>query len=326
MTAPSMAIAEEMRVISPWGAARGRFLRNLLAVVGLVVLLVLGIACYASLPYFMGSVSATESTPRYTFQDLDHVLASPGPAHRFGTDRLGRDLLARFMVGGAISLAIGLASAAVAVVIGTSVGLIAGYAGGRTDAVLMRFVDVMYGLPYILLVILMRVALVPWATLLLDRKSFSWLVSNPGQCANVIVLLVGIGAVSWLTMARVVRGQVLSLRDQPFIEAARAMGLSNRTILLRHLLPNLVGPIVVYATLAVPAAILSESFLSFLGLGIQPPLPSWGNLASDGIEAISPVRIYWWLLAFPCIGLSLTLLCLNFVGDGLRDALDPKAR
>ncbi len=225
-----------------------------------------------------------------------------------------------------MSLGIGLASAAIAVGIGTTVGMLAGYVGGRTDAVLMRLVDVMYGLPYILLVVLMRVALVPWATVLLEHRPLSLVVANPQEWANVLVLLIGIGAVSWLTMARVVRGQVLSLRDQPFVEAARAMGLRNRAILVRHLLPNLVGPIVVYATLAVPAAILSESFLSFLGLGIQPPLPSWGNLAADGIEAFSPVRTYWWLLTFPCVGLSVTLLCLNFVGDGLRDALDPKAR
>jgi len=230
-----------------------------------------------------------------------------------GTDTLGRDLRARFLMGGAISLSIGLCSVLVAVLIGTAVGLIAGYTGGRVDALLMRVVDVLYGLPYILLVILMRVALVPLVAGMVDAM---W--------ANFLVLLVGIGAVSWLTLARVVRGQVMSLREQPFVEAARALGFGGARILGRHILPNLVGTIVVYGTLTVPAAVLSESFLSFLGLGIQPPLPSWGNLAADGMEALNPVLVRWWLIAWPCAGLSLALLALNFVGDGLREAIDPK--
>ena len=204
-------------------------------------------------------------------------------------------------------------------------GVVAGYTGGRTDAVLMRFVDIMYGLPYILLVILMRVALVPWFKIFLVWVSHAAMNgAMADESANVGVLLVGIGSVSWLTMARVVRGQVLSLRDQPFVEAARAMGLSQRRILTRHILPNLVGILVVYGALTVPNAILSESFLSFLGLGIQQPLPSWGNLASEGIDALNPVHVRWWLIAWPCVGLSVALLCLNFVGDGVRDALDPR--
>jgi ABC-type dipeptide/oligopeptide/nickel transport system permease subunit len=251
-----------------------------------------------------------------------------------GTDTLGRDLRARFFLGGAISLSIGLASALLAVVIGTGVGLLAGYAGGRTDALLMRIVDVLYGLPYILLVILMRVALVPFFSAfagnvgaLLGRVH---LLSGPpsdataGMWGNLLVLLVGIGSVSWLTLARVIRGQVLSLRGQPFVEAARAMGFPWTRIMVRHILPNLAGTIIVYGTLTVPAAILSESFLSFLGLGVTVPLPSWGNLASDGMEALNPVLVRWWLIAWPCLGLSVTLLALNFLGDGLRDALDTK--
>jgi ABC-type dipeptide/oligopeptide/nickel transport system permease subunit len=240
-----------------------------------------------------------------------------------GTDSLGRDLLARFLLGGAISLSIGIASALIAILIGTAVGVIAGYVGGKTDAFLMRIVDVLYGLPYILLVILMRVALVAPFTAALQKLGINGAAA--GTWANILVLLVGIGAVSWLTMARVVRGQVMSLRDLPFIEAARALGLSPRRILWRHIVPNLIGTIVVYGTLTVPAAILSESFLSFLGLGIQDPLPSWGNLASQGIEALNPVHLRWWLLAWPCAGLSLALLCLNFLGDGIRDALDPRS-
>jgi len=311
----------------PWSNALRRFLKNRLAVYGLIVLSLLTLFCYGLVPYYVSPQpgAGSDAPPRYAYQTLSQHLQAPalgrGVTGILGTDKLGRDLAARFVVGGALSLAIGLASACIAVFIGTTVGLISGYAGGRIDALLMRLVDILYGLPYILLVILMRVALVPWATLLLAHFT-----TAPATWANVLVLLVGIGAVSWLTMARVIRGQVLSLREQPFIEAARAMGCSNRRILLKHILPNLVGPILVYATLTVPNAILSESFLSFLGLGIQQPLPSWGNLAAEGTDAINPIRLYWWLILWPCAGLSIALLSLNFVGDGLRDALDPKSR
>jgi oligopeptide transport system permease protein len=314
---------------SPWRMAWRRFRRNVLAVAGLVVLVVLVGVCFGSLPWTLGKAGSAGNgqAARYEAQDLGHVKTPPRWAggevregempleakYWMGTDALGRDLRARFLLGGAISLSIGLCSALVAVLIGTAVGLVAGYAGGRVDAVLMRLVDVLYGLPYILLVILMRVSLVP---LLTEVVSAMW--------ANFVVLLVGIGAVSWLTLARVVRGQVMSLREQPFVEAARAMGFGRRRILARHILPNLVGTIVVYGTLTVPAAVLSESFLSFLSLGIQPPLPSWGNLASEGMEALNPVLVRWWLIAWPLAGLSLALLALNFVGDGLREAIDPK--
>jgi oligopeptide transport system permease protein len=331
---------------SPWRMAGRRFWRNKLAVIGAVVIVALIGACFGSLPWTLGRVKTAGAEPspptgsapvtqagagmaRYAAQDLEQVkkppqwvegsadLASGGKpldaAYWMGTDALGRDLRARVLLGGAISLSIGLCSALVAVVIGTTVGLIAGYAGGRTDAILMRVVDVLYGLPYILLVILMRVALVP---LLSGVVTAMW--------ANFLVLLVGIGAVSWLTLARVVRGQVMSLREQPFVEAARAMGFGGRRVLGRHILPNLVGTIVVYGTLTVPAAVLSESFLSFLSLGIQPPLPSWGNLAAEGMEALNPVLVRWWLIVWPLAGLSLALLALNFVGDGLREAVDPK--
>ncbi len=304
-------------VRSPGRLAWGRFSRNRLAAVGAVVLAGLLLACFVSIPWTVG---------RYADQmGLRHVKEAPSAVFWMGTDTLGRDLLSRFLLGGAFSLSIGIASALIAIVIGTGVGIIAGYAGGRTDAVLMRFVDIMYGLPYILLVILMRVALVPWFKIFLlwvTHQRLNGAIAD--QAANVFVLLVGIGSVSWLTMARVVRGQVMSLRDQPFVEAARAMGLGRRRILLRHILPNLVGIIVVYGALTVPNAILSESFLSFLGLGIQQPLPSWGNLASEGIDALNPIYVRWWLIAWPCVGLSVALLCLNFVGDGVRDALDPR--
>lgn len=232
-----------------------------------------------------------------------------------GFDSLGRSLLARSLLGGTISLAVGLAAATISVLLGVTVGLISGYRRGWVDAVLMRMVDVLYGLPYILLVILFKVAFeAPLAKRLGDNNA----------AASLVVLFAAIGLVSWLTMARVVRGQVLSLRAQPFIEACRAMGLPERRIFLRHILPNLVGPITVYATLTVPAAILQESFLSFLGIGVQPPLPTWGSLASDAVQELSPAKMYWWTLVFPCSLLAVTLLSLNFLGDGLRDVFDPK--
>lgn len=292
-----------------------------------------------------------------------------------GTDFLGRSLLVRVLAGGGISLAIGLAAAALSVTIGTLYGAIAAYAGGKTDAVMMRVVDVLYGLPYILLVVLLAVA----SDALLDEyisrsgARAAWVVDQarlvavdrgqPGtreaaeqllaadpalkakleetaratpalqpreisegtrSLYDIIILLVAIGGISWLTMARVIRGQVLSLKAQPFMEAARAMGASPIRQFVRHLLPNLVGPIVVYATLTVPQAILQESFLSFLGIGVKPPLPSWGNLAAEGLTELNTYRSHWWLLLFPCILLGSTLLALNFVGEGLREALDPK--
>lgn len=326
------------RVRSPWRMAARRFFRNRLAVAGLIVILALIFACFGSGPWATAPVgpggaapqAGERPMPRYASQNLVHVKEAPQGDFWMGTDAIGRDLRARFLLGGAISLTIGICSALIAVFIGTSVGLLAGYLGGRTDAILMRIVDVLYGLPYILLVILMRVALVPWVIDLLTRPDAQGQThgldgETAGMWANFLVLLVGIGAVSWLTLARVVRGQVMSLREQPFVEAARAMGFGWRRIMGRHILPNLLGTIIVYGTLTVPAAILSESFLSFLGLGIQPPMPSWGNLASEGMEALNPVVIRWWLIAWPCAGLSLALLALNFVGDGVSDALDPRA-
>ncbi len=234
----------------------------------------------------------------------------------FGTDALGRSLLGRCLLGGAISLLIGTAAALISVLLGVSVGMVAGYRGGWTDALLMRTVDVFYGLPYILMVILLKIALEP---LLLRTGWFT------PAATNLIVLFLAIGLVSWLTMARVVRGQVLALRNQPFIEAARAAGLGGRRIFFRHLFPNLLGPVIVYATLIVPQSILQESFLSFLGIGIQPPMPTWGSLAADGLlPALNPVDHRWYVLAIPCTLLAITLLSLNFLGDGLRDLFDPR--
>lgn len=362
---------------------------------------------------------ARERGPDVSVDDLKHGGVSPTPEqvaaarprYWLGTDLLGRSVLVRVLTGGGISLTIGIAAAALSVMLGTLYGAVAGYRGGRTDAVMMRIVDILYGLPYILLVVLLAVAsgsLIDeyvsrertrerWvqraenelarsmgrplvdsraraefaaskpdpssgalvrlveeglatsadpdargaaaaAAFIRSKATLGDLMAEVGQLTirprvlsprtrtalDLVVLFVAIGGVSWLTMARVVRGQVLSLKAQPFMEAARAMGVPVRRQFVRHLLPNLIGPITVYATLTVPQAILQESFLSFLGIGVRPPLPSWGNLAADGLVELNPYESRWWLLLFPCLLLGVTLLALNFVGEGLREALDPK--
>ena len=240
---------------------------------------------------------------RFDEQDLARQLEPPSRAHPFGTDLQGRDLLVRVAHGGRISLLVGLVATLVSLVIGVTWGAIAGYLGGRIDHWMMRFVDLLYALPFMFFVIL--------------------LVTYFGR--SMVLLFVALGAVQWLTMSRIVRGQVLSLKTEPFVEAARALGASGPRILGRHILPNLVGPVMVYATLTVPAVILEEAFLSFLGLGVSPPRTSWGLLAAEGAAAISIVRTNWWLVVFPGAALGLTLLALNFVGDGLRTALDPRS-
>lgn len=262
-----------------------------------------------------------------------------------GTDVQGRSLGVRVLLGGAVSLAVGLAAALLSVVIGTLYGALAGYAGGWLDALLMRIVDVFYGLPYVLLVVLLAVAgdalVDEWVTRQHERAS--WVASQPEASAadalrdealrrfpprtlaestrrslDLVVLLVAIGGVSWLSLARVIRGQVMSLRARPFVEAARAMGASPWRVFWRHLMPNLVGPVLVYATLTVPQAMLQESFLSFLGIGVPPPVPSWGSLAAEGLGEINPYESSWWLPAVPGVMLVGTLISLNFVGEGLR--------
>ncbi|MEM9347770.1 MAG: ABC transporter permease [Planctomycetota bacterium] len=263
-----------------------------------------------------------------------------------GTDQQGRSLFVRCLLGGAISLGVGICAALMAVFIGVTWGATAGYIGGRVDAFMMRIVDVLYGLPYLLLVVLLSVAV----TGIIDRLNalvadktkdnpeykahfLLQLIQENPLIVNLITLVVAIGGVSWLTMARVIRGQVLSLRTEPFIEAARAQGMNAARILRVHLLPNLIGPIVVYTTLAVPQAILQESFLSFLGIGVTPPLPSWGQLASEGIKELPALAVpqladefKWWVLVFPCVLLGLTLLSLNFMGDAMREKFDPRSK
>ncbi len=236
----------------------------------------------------------------YEEQSLSRQYQPPSNEHLMGTDSKGRDLLTRIMYGSRISLAVGFAATSVSILIGIAYGTIAGYFGGKIDNYMMRFVDIMYGIPFMFLVILMMTIL--------------------GR--NIYVLFVALGAVQWLTMARIVRGQTVTLKEREFVEAARALGASNFRIITRHLIPNLMGPVIVFATLTIPTVMLEEAFLSFLGLGVQPPMASWGSLTAAGIAVTSPVKTYWWLIVFPGSAIAVTLFSLNFIGDGLRDVMD----
>lgn len=334
----------------PAAARPRRLLRDRLqltgsGLLGFTLLATLVLLCFGSLPWTFALVTKPGEPParRYDAGNIDLSLLPPSwlatsdadearidraraegayvPGRLLGSDRQGRDVFARALAGGAISLTVGLSAATLAMLIGTAYGAYAGYRGGRTDAIMMRLVDILFGLPSILLVVLLAVAVNGRLEAVGDRI-VPWL----RQAIELVTLLVAIGGVSWLTMARVIRGQVLSLKAQPFIEAARAIGVEPRDQFLVHLLPNLIGPIAVYATLAVPSAILSESFLSFLGIGIRDPLPSWGNLAADGLSELNTVSSRWWLLVAPCSLIALALLSLNFLGDSLRERFDPMRR
>ena len=290
--AEAMAVAAD-RGRSLWDDARRRLLRNRAAVASMILLAALLLAAVIGpwlLPY------------RYDEINKNDVWDAPMVAgHILGTDSLGRDLMARLLIGLRVSLAIGVVATAVSLVIGVAWGATAGYLGGRVDELMMRIVDALYALPFIFFVILLMVTF--------------------GR--NFILIFLAIGAVEWLTMARIVRGQTLSLKQKEFIEAARAAGLTTPAILARHIVPNLLGPVVVYVTLTIPAVILAESFLSFLGMGVQEPLTSLGTLISNGNQDrdLAP-----WLLIFPSVVMVATLMTFNFIGDGLRDAIDPKDR
>lgn len=268
-----------------------RLRQNKLAVVGGAVLIFIGLVCLF-----------TPWIAPYGYEEQDLLLGPAGPSlkHWLGTDTFGRDVLTRIMYGGRVSLAVGLIATFVALVIGVTWGAIAGYAGGRVDAFMMRLVDILYALPFMIFVVLLMVIF--------------------GR--NLLLMFLAIGAVEWLTMARIVRGQVQTLKQQEFVEAAVSLGLSRWTIVRRHLIPNAIGPVIVYTTLTIPSVMLLEAFLSFLGLGIQPPQSSWGLLISYGVETMEE---YPWLLIFPGLTFSITLFALNFLGDGLRDALDVRA-
>ena len=259
------------------------------------------VSIYLLLGIFLISLMGPLLSPySYDQQNLDHIFQSPGKNHFFGTDNLGRDVFTRTTYGGRISLAVGLLATLVSLAIGVTYGMLSGYLGGRMDAWMMRAVDVLYSLPFIIFVILLMV--------LFGR--------------NFLLLFLAIGAVEWLTMARITRAQTLNLKKAEFVEAAKALGFSHSRILFRHLLPNLIGPIIIYATLTVPAVMLLEAVLSFLGLGVQAPMSSWGSLIKEGAEKMDAAP---WLLFFPGSFFCLTLFALNFLGDGLRDALDPKS-
>ena len=304
---------EFVRGTSLWRDAWRRLLKNKLAVFGLIVVVLVTIVSIIGPAVIKRTFGFT---PDYIpTNDVRLVRSFPpftGPngefswAHPMGTDNAGRDQLARILQGGQISLFVGVIATLVSLVIGVSYGAIAGYVGGRVDNVMMRVVDVLYSLPYVIVVIVL---------LSMFRSQ-----TPRGQ---LTLLFIALGSVSWLTMARIVRGQVLSLKNQEFVLAARATGVSAPRIIFRHLVPNTLGPVIVYATLTIPQIMLTEAFLSFLGLGVQAPLASWGSLAADGIQNIA---IFPWQLIFPGVTMALTLFSLNFLGDGLRDALDPQMR
>jgi oligopeptide transport system permease protein len=285
------ALEKAERGTSLWRDAWHRLGKNKMAIISACILILITLAA------FIGPLFLTQS---YETQNLELGAIPPGASHWLGTDTLGRDLFVRILYGGRVSMSVGLCATAVALVIGVLYGAISGFLGGKIDILMMRIVDIIFALPFTVFVILLMVFF---------GRMF-------------VLLFVAIGAVQWLTMARIVRGQVLSLRHQEFIEAAEALGLSKPRIIFRHMIPNALGPIIVYATLTVPAVMLLEAFLSFLGLGVQPPMSSWGVLIKEGAEVMEE---FPWLLIYPGLILAITLFSLNFLGDGLRDALDPRA-
>jgi len=276
--------------VSLWKDAYRRLLNNKMAMAGASLLL---------LELLVAMLTPWIAPYPFELQNLENALAEPSMLHFFGTDNLGRDVFTRVLYGGRISMMVGLLASLVSVGVGVLYGAAAGFFGGRTDNLMMRVVDIMYAIPFLFLVIILMVFF--------------------GR--NFILLFIALGLTQWLTMARIVRGQVMTLKQKEFIQAARVMGVAPVKILMRHLIPNSLGPVIVYLTLTIPTVILEEAFLSFLGLGVQPPMASWGTLIAEGVEVM---EIAWWNLIAPAIFLSLTLFSLNFLGDGLRDALDPK--
>ena len=281
----------EQQSQSLWSDAFDRLKKNKLAVIsGILLFVLIVLAIFA--PWI--------APHSYSYQNLELGAVGPNSTYLLGTDTLGRDQFSRILYGARVSLLVGFVATAVALVIGVSWGIVAGFFGGKIDSTMMRIVDILYGLPFIIFIILLMVIF--------------------GR--NIWLLFLAIGAVEWLTMARIVRGQVLTLKNQEFVLAAQAMGVQNLAIFFRHILPNILGTIAVYATLTIPQVMLLEAFLSFLGLGVQPPMSSWGTLIRYGVESMEE---YPWMLIFPGLIFTITLFCLNFFGDGLRDAIDPRS-
>lgn len=296
--------AQEIKGRSLWVDARRRLFRNRAAMVSVLILTVIALmAIFAPLlsSYSFDAIdyNVVSCAPDW-WPDIT-VMCNAGGTHWFGTDSIGRDLFVRVLYGARVSLAVGLSATLVSLLIGVAYGATSGFVGGWIGELMMRFVDVLYSLPFIFFVIIMMV--------IFHR--------------SLILLFIAIGAVEWLTMARIVRGQTLSIKQKEFIEAARAAGANTFSIIRRHVVPNVVGPVIIYVTLTIPAVILAESFLSFLGLGVQEPLTSWGVLISEGANQMETAP---WMLIFPALLMAVTLFCFNFIGDGLRDALDPKDR
>jgi ABC-type dipeptide/oligopeptide/nickel transport system permease subunit len=311
---------------SPGRRAWERFRRNRPAVISAWFLAVLLLAVLGW-PVLLGIASHSSAAGKAFAAHYDPTALSdeqfqpPGAAHWFGTDVHGRDVLSRSLYGAQISLMVGAVGTLVSLVIGVLWGAVAGYLGGRVDNILMRAVDVLYSLPSIIFaMVLISMLDGRLKDLLVKLTSPEW-----SNASRLLLLFIGLGAVSWLTMARIVRGQVLVLRHRAFVEASRSLGAGHGHVLFRHVLPNILGVVIVYLTLTIPAIILYESFLSYLGLGIQPPMASWGSLIADGAGQINTIRVYWWLLAFPGAMMVSTLLALNFLGDGFRDAWDVRA-
>jgi len=281
----------EQKSQSLWSDAFDRLKKNKLAVIsGFVLIALIVLAIFA--PWI--------APHSYSYQNLELGAVGPSSTYWLGTDTLGRDQFSRILYGARVSLLVGFVATAVALVIGVSWGIVAGFFGGKIDSTMMRIVDILYGLPFIIFIVLLMVIF--------------------GR--NIWLLFLAIGAVEWLTMARIVRGQVLALKNQEFVLAAQAMGVRNLSLFFRHILPNILGTIAVYATLTIPQVMLLEAFLSFLGLGVQPPMSSWGTLIRYGVESMEE---YPWMLIFPGLIFTITLFCLNFFGDGLRDAIDPRS-
>jgi oligopeptide transport system permease protein len=303
------------------GDAWRRLRKNRAAVVSGVLLLVLIAACV-----LVPELSAW----RYDQADLATGPTPPSLAHWMGTDYHGRDLMARVFFGGRISFAVAILSTLISFCVGVTWGGVSGYFGGKVDALMTRVVDILYTFPFLIFVILLMVFFANDKTILYSafKGAFGLFVEHPGDpryfpIFQIVIIFIALGCISWLTMARIVRGQVIALRSQPFVEAARSIGVGSRAIIFRHLVPNALGPILVYTTLTIPEVMMTEAFLSFLGLGTQEPLSSWGLLASTGAETMD---LYPHQLIFPAVMLAVTLLCFNFLGDGLRDALDPRTR